>query len=1171
MKIDDGALNRYLIKNLQPLTEADPSLLANYVAALLKNNKPKKELQKLCVDQLYDFLGDGTKPFVAKLFQSLEDGTVPQSAEEMEAGKAIESGLVITSNTDVVELRSSPPHLERLPSTRSFGEGEDDSTDDEDDDRNHKHRRRVSRSRSFDRDGEDEVDRGLYRKRGRAIDNGQILRENDRQGNERRVAVHVLHNERDGLGKFDGRLGRDHGSGRFNTDGGQRGGTRSGPQFRDGPGARFDGPNGMMRGNVGRGRGIALAWPPHDQRFPPPSFPDGPEFAPPLLPPGPGTGFFPGRGIPGRGSPHAPWPGFGPLPGLGNGPLEHSHPLSGGIGGGRGPPPISAGMGMSMNINMGRPRCLDFEERGYCLRGDLCPMEHGANRIVVEDVQSLSKFNLPVSLPSGRSLGGGSASGPSSGPMPPPGLGLVNRTSHGSRETSLSAIGEDTALMNGAIPGNGGAEPDSYDPDQPLWNKDRSEPSSGLRTLSSFKKRSQDQEWEGDAVDKLEIREGSEGTEAGTGRLVRLGANMNGGSQTAEGGPSVWDRIGPVVPILSRLDGGLRSSAPADLLHGGKPVRKDGADEVVTRVRGPWQGKWNREVESEEESGPRGSSGTSATHGRGRGSSQGDAGAGQRSGEGTSYGSRGTGGRGSTGFGTERAQRTLYVSFIPPSSNRTEQLLAHFQKFGEVLDIRIPTHSDRAFVQFARREDAEAALTAPDAVIGNRFIRLSWANRDSIPDPADGGTSKPASRAIKPTSGILAGFPLPITKASEKATVATMNGSSSAPVDSSTAEAPGKPFAANGLSSTTPSAGVAVKKQEELARMREEIRKKQEALAQKRDNFRRKLDELAKQGPGENAEAEQPAKRQRLEDAEDSASALRKTTSQSTTQTVSPSTAPSELSLSSATPARTNSGEGLNKTVAAVTVQPSQPSPRSGRMPHARINNPGIAYVSPMARGPARFKLDNRTTVFRVLPPFPASLTDIGVLKDHFAMFGDLATVEVDDAEGVKLEGSTKLSETTTVRVTFATRRAAERAFVQGRWLQGQNLQLVWVNSPSTPTSAVARAESIAEKPSLANQKSISVLPSTEQEGINGSRPLDEVITGPVQEVLVADGNALWEEGGVIGGADNKPSKTPQNSDWRRDSAASKAGRGNVASGPTESAIESPLESESAGVANLSS
>jgi RNA-binding protein 26 len=47
---------------------------------------------------------------------------------------------------------------------------------------------------------------------------------------------------------------------------------------------------------------------------------------------------------------------------------------------------------MGMGIRAGRPRCPDFEERGFCLRGDLCPLEHGANRIVVEDVQVSPKY-----------------------------------------------------------------------------------------------------------------------------------------------------------------------------------------------------------------------------------------------------------------------------------------------------------------------------------------------------------------------------------------------------------------------------------------------------------------------------------------------------------------------------------------------------------------------------------------------------------------------------------------------------------------------------------------------------------------------------------------------------------------------------------------------------------
>ncbi|RHN74007.1 hypothetical protein MtrunA17_Chr2g0304911 [Medicago truncatula] len=33
-------------------------------------------------------------------------------------------------------------------------------------------------------------------------------------------------------------------------------------------------------------------------------------------------------------------------------------------------------------------------------------------------------------------------------------------------------------------------------------------------------------------------------------------------------------------------------------------------------------------------------------------------------------------------------------------------------------------NSERAFVQFSKREEAEAALRTPDSVMGNRFINL---------------------------------------------------------------------------------------------------------------------------------------------------------------------------------------------------------------------------------------------------------------------------------------------------------------------------------------------------------------------------------------------------------------------------------------------------------------
>ncbi|KAG6555900.1 hypothetical protein Mapa_002542 [Marchantia paleacea] len=1131
MKIDDGTLNRYLIKNLQSLTEADPSLLANYVAALLRNNKPKKELQKLCIDQLYDFLGDGTKSFVAKLFHALEDGTVPSSTEEMEPSKPMESGSVVTS-TDVVELRTSSPQLERLPSTavRAFSdEGEDESSDDEDDDRNHKHRRRVTRSRSFDRDGEEE-DRGMYRKRGRSTDNGQGLRDSDRLANDRRGPGHAMHSERDN-NKFDRRVGREHGSGRFNSEGGQRGNLRTGPQFRgEGPGPRYDGPNGMMRGGMGRGRGLGGSWPPIDQRFPPPPFSDGSEFAPPLLPPGPPTsGFFAGRGIPGRGVPHTPWPGYGPHPGMGNGPLEHPHPLSGGMQGARGPPPMSGGIGL--NMSMGRPRCLDFEERGYCLRGDLCPMEHGANRIVVEDVQSLSKFNLPVSIPSGRGMGIGPVSGPSAGPMLPPGLGMVNRGNRGSRETSSPGMGEDPNLLNGAAPASVGAEPDLYDPDQPLWNKERPDASAGLRKLSSYQKSTQDPEWDGDLLEKRENQEGSETLD-----VVRVGrGGTSNGAQGTESGPSVWDRIGPVDRVGNRLDGGPRPvGSPLEGIPSGKPPRKDGGEEMPARGRGVWPVKWNRDVEVDDESGPRATIANSIP-GRGRGVGRSETGSGQRSGEGTSYGSRATGGRGTSGFGSERAQRTLYVSFIPVLSNRTELLTAHFQKFGHVLDIRIPAHSDRAFVQFSRREDAESALTAPDAVMGNRFIRLSWANRDSIPDPGDNTTS-PAVKVPGKSGHVTT---TQTVKALEKA---TLNGTANVPAELALSEGAGKAIAANGSSSLPAISGAALKKQEELEKMREVIRRKQESLAQKRVDFRRKLEaKLAKQvpGQGDGSDSEQSAKRQKLDDADENSSGpLKQGVSTTTVSQSSPSQSAPQMTVehsSSGGLSKSNSGDvPKQSSVTGGVSQPAQPSPRAGRPQNVRGNSTNLTY-SQVAWGPARFKLDNRTTIFRVLQPFPSAVTDVAVLKEHFAMFGELSTVEVEDAEGQKVEGISKLSEINSVRVSFATRRAAERAYATGRWLQGQNLQLVWVTS----TNNSAGSGGTAGSSSLVTSRVPSGGPSyMEQEGANGNRYSDRESTKSGQEIqdTANDGDVSGEEAGYEVSREEKRASVP-NLEWRRENA----------------------------------
>ena len=47
--------------------EADPSALANYVVALVKKDKPEKDLKALCADQLDVFLQKGMFIFFESL------------------------------------------------------------------------------------------------------------------------------------------------------------------------------------------------------------------------------------------------------------------------------------------------------------------------------------------------------------------------------------------------------------------------------------------------------------------------------------------------------------------------------------------------------------------------------------------------------------------------------------------------------------------------------------------------------------------------------------------------------------------------------------------------------------------------------------------------------------------------------------------------------------------------------------------------------------------------------------------------------------------------------------------------------------------------------------------------------------------------------------------------
>jgi RNA-binding protein 26 len=192
---------------------------------------------------------------------------------------------------------------------------------------------------------------------------------------------------------------------------------------------------------------------------------------------------------------------------------------------------------------------------------------------------------------------------------------------------------------------------------------------------------------------------------------------------------------------------------------------------------------------------------------------------------------------------SQKALRTLFVNGIPQKSNKREALLSHFQKFGEVIDIYIPLNTERAFVQFSKREEAEAALRAPDAVMGNRFIRLWWANRDSIPD---GGAGSSNSVSVTPRGVTSTSFPphLPIGNSGKDNLQLSVSKATAVPP--SVASVPAIDHS-KVITTNVPKVPPPMQKLESLEQLKEELRKKQELLDQKRNDFRRQLDKLEKQ------------------------------------------------------------------------------------------------------------------------------------------------------------------------------------------------------------------------------------------------------------------------------------------------------------------------------------
>ncbi|CAM8999809.1 unnamed protein product [Rhodiola kirilowii] len=813
----------------------------------------------------------------------------------------------------------------------------------DDDDRNHKHRRREIRSQSSEFDASQSVSSRPFSKRNKPFDNGHPFRGNgSRNGGWRNGTFAPSESDR----HFELPM-------------------LSRPQMdvnqRIGLGQTYFGDSGFARG---RGR---ESWNQHAPRFGSMEFPHAAHQG------SASTNLFVGRGLPNvAGVPNAPWHPYGLLPGMPSGGLDAMHSLrvNSALR-----PPINP-----PNTGMIHKKCRDFEERGFCLRGDMCPMEHGVNRIVVDDVQSLSKFNLPVSLSGGNTLGVGGGSGPL--PAGTASTSLSANSTKFQRKMGKSKHARRVANSDAGCTGTfscfTAAGNDFYDPDQPLLNK--SGPDTSTAPSQPCSQEIQQAGFDGDPSSATpgEVHNGSAihplcgkaGSSVSTHNLTlpSLG-NIHGFNSR----PDLKGKVS-MVPNLSGHN---------DYTRG----KEDSSDKIqATSVQGI-------HVLSEDND----TIFLDASQRRLKGSFR------------------------NTQKPQPKAMRTIFVDGIPQKNNNKEALISHFQKFGEIIDIYIPLSSEKAFVQFSTREEAEAALKAPDAVMGNRFIKLWWANRDNIPDPGVSiGTYSGSTQVSVGSKGKSNQLPAP--KSNVTPAPSTTSKVNVVPVSSNpfTVSAQSKHVSTTGLASLAPSQ----KKLENLEVLKEELRKKQELLDQKRNEFKRQLDRLEKQkqsaGLKGELSLEQPAKRHKGIMA---------------TDVVEGSTLHSADISTSVTLSRAE--ELAEKTQPVEKLLVHDPSsaetllslkPTSLKMLAQSTANENVRMN--------RSKIDNQPKAFMIVPPLRSDFANIVTLREHFSPYGEVSEVELVNID---------TDECPAALIRFNTQLSADKAFQSGQCWKGHDLQFTWV------------------------------------------------------------------------------------------------------------------------------
>ncbi|XP_046476145.1 RNA-binding protein 26 isoform X5 [Neodiprion pinetum] len=421
----------WLTAVLEPLCDADPAALAKYVYALVKKDKTLEELRGGMVEQLDVFLQQETKNFVELLFKTLETqeyvlpppkgapeggGTPPSINPPPPVEKQVE--IIIPpppptgSPPQPAQVNGATPAIVIKRETRK-SDSEKDVQEKEKRSRSRSGRirsRTRSRSRSWERD----------RRRSRSREHIRRDRERDRSRPWRNKSPPP--NTR----RHDRRRTRSRSTSPLRSR------IRDGPDTRDHR-ARFRNRSPTPLRSRSRSRSTDRKKVDRSERN---------EAA--RVERGDGS---PGGGTPTQDSNH--------------GDVDMrlsttSQSIQSVVAVGANPPNSQSG------TLQPKRRCRDFDEKGYCMRGDLCPYDHGTDPVVLEDVALSRVLNFgPHGPQAPGTVPVSSVPEPPPGPngnAPPPHLPLASlppphlRNQHHSNMVAFAEYNPDAPSMEPRMP-----------------------------------------------------------------------------------------------------------------------------------------------------------------------------------------------------------------------------------------------------------------------------------------------------------------------------------------------------------------------------------------------------------------------------------------------------------------------------------------------------------------------------------------------------------------------------------------------------------------------------------------------------------------------------------------------------------------------------------------------